>query len=104
MTSGACGPVLSLLALIASSSSAEPASGLSSLTVEAVLGLEALDDAAVVAPVVRQGDRGQRALGLGGVDQRLILREGGPRGRSGEHQAAEGGGGFQSVHLTPRCS
>jgi hypothetical protein len=33
MTSGACGPLLSLLALIASISSPEPASGLSSLTV-----------------------------------------------------------------------
>jgi hypothetical protein len=31
MTSGACGPLLSLLALIASISSAEPASGFSSL-------------------------------------------------------------------------
>jgi hypothetical protein len=31
MTSGACGPLLSLLALIASTSSPEPASGFSSL-------------------------------------------------------------------------
>ena len=33
LSSGACGPLLSLLALIASTSSPEPASGLSSLTV-----------------------------------------------------------------------
>ena len=69
MTSGACGPLLSLLALMASSSSPEPASGFSSLTVMPYLAREALDDFAVVAPVVRQGDRRQFAFGLGGSDQ-----------------------------------
>ena len=42
MTSGACGPGLSLLALIASISSPEPASGLISLTVRPYLALKPL--------------------------------------------------------------
>ncbi len=37
MTSGACGPVLPLLALIASISSPDPASGFSSLTLSPYL-------------------------------------------------------------------
>ena len=69
MTSGACGPGLSLLALIASISSPEPAFGSSSLTARPYLALKPSMTRAVVAPVVRQGDRGQRALGLGGLDQ-----------------------------------
>ena len=40
MTSGACGPLLSLLVLIASISSPEPASGLSSLTARPVRALK----------------------------------------------------------------
>ncbi len=40
MTSGACGPWLSLLALMASISSPEPASGLSSLTAMPYLALK----------------------------------------------------------------
>ena len=63
MTSGACGPLLSLLALIASTSSPEPASGLSSLIGDLrILRLEAVDDGAVAAPVVRQRGGGELAL------------------------------------------
>ncbi len=57
------------LALMASISSPELASGSSTVDVDAVLGLEGLDDLAVVAPVVRQGDGGQRPFGLGRGDQ-----------------------------------
>ena len=69
MTSGACGPGLSLLALIASISSPEPASGVISLTVRPYLALKSVDDLAVVAPVVGQGDDRQLAFLLGGVDR-----------------------------------
>ena len=65
MTSGACGPVLPLLALIASTSSAEPASGVSSLTVRPYFALKPSISLAVVAPVMRQRDGGELAFLLG---------------------------------------
>ena len=71
MTSGACGPLLPLLALIASISSLEPPSGFSSLILMPYFAVKPSMHLAVVAPVLRQGDRGQVAFGLGGVDQGL---------------------------------
>ena len=56
MTSGACGPGLSLLALMASISSPEPPSGLSSLIVRPYFAVKVAEHLAVVAPGVRQGD------------------------------------------------
>ena len=65
-TSGAAS--VPLLVLAASSSSLDEAFGLSSVTlIFRVLLLEALDDLAVVGPVVRKGDDVQRALFLGGL-------------------------------------
>ena len=70
ITSGACGPLLSLLALMASISSAEPASGFSSLTViSGYLALKPVDHVAIAAPVMRQGDGGQLAFRLGGGNE-----------------------------------
>jgi hypothetical protein len=43
---------------------------------DAVLGLEALDDLAVVGPVRRQGDDVERALLLGGCDEPVHAAEG----------------------------
>ena len=71
MTSGACGPGLSLLALMASISSAELPSGLSSLIGMPYLAVNAVEHLAVVAPGVRQGDGREAALGLGRGDQRV---------------------------------
>ena len=86
-TSGACGPGLSLLALIASISSPEPPAGSSSLTAMPYLVLKRLDDLAVVAPVMGQGDGRQVALGLGRGDE---LGQVG-RGRAGGRCRTRGG-------------
>ena len=69
MTSGACGPGLSWLALIASISSPELPSGLSSLIGMPYLAVKLSMPLAVVAPVPRQGDGREAALGLGRSDE-----------------------------------
>ena len=60
-----------VLALMASISSPELASGSSSLTAIPYFVLKTTEDLAVVAPVVRQGDGREVPLGLGGGDQFL---------------------------------
>ncbi len=77
-TSGFWGPGLPTLALMASISSPEPASGSRTVDVDAVLGFERLDHFAVVAPVVRQGDGGQRPSALAAAMSASIR---GPRWR-----------------------
>ena len=43
--------------------------GIELVDLETILGLEALDNGAVAAPIMRQGDGGQLAFGLGGGDE-----------------------------------
>ena len=50
-----------------------------------ILGLEALDHAAIVAPGVGQGDDGELAFGLGGFIERVEVGLGEGGGRNGKH-------------------
>ena len=68
-TSGACGPGLALLALMASISSFEPPSGLSPLIGIPYLAVNPSMSCTVVAPVARQRDGVQAAFGLGRGDE-----------------------------------
>ena len=108
MTSGACGPGLSLLALMASISSAELPSGVELVDRDAVLRREAVEHLAVVAPGVRQGDGREAALGLGRRDELASAgrdaaaapaadgaRTGGRRRRPPERSVGGGAGGEQ---------
>ncbi len=73
--------------------------GIELVDLDAVLGLEPLDHAAVAAPVVRQGDGCHRPLRLGSGDQRLeILGPGRQRRGGGERKAAGDRGGCHSQH------
>ena len=77
MTSGAWGPMLALLALMASISSPEPPSGFSSLILMPYFEANVCDGLAVVRPIMRTGDEGKLAF---------LLRRG--------HQIIEVGGGL----------
>ena len=87
------GPVLPLFALIASISSPEPASGLSSLTARPYFALKPSMTAAVAAPVVRQSDRREGSLLLRGGDE-VIHRVGGGEVRRGKNRQS----GYRNQH------
>ena len=105
MTSGACGPGIVLVGLDRLDLVTGARVGRDLVDGEAVLGLEAVDDRAVVAPVVRQRDDRERAFLLGGGDERRDRRSD-PAGAAppdaAADAAADGAPGSAPVKNKPR--